>query len=295
MVRTWAVVTKRIDGEKKAMRNHLWRHRFGACLAGTICAALVVGTLAPRTAAQTVDDLVSKALAARGGADKLKAVHRQRVTGKISFGPDAEGPFVVEFERPLKMHMEITVAGQTIVRVYDGKSAGWMVNPFAPDKDAQPMEAEDLRNISDEADFDGPLLDYQAKGNHLELAGRDQISGKPVIKLKLTNKNGDVRMYFFDASTYLLVKWEGTRKAENQEIPVETLFSDYRDVHGIKFAFEIDSDSPGRAQKQQITIEKIELDPAIDEGRFAKPPAPATTPSARLPEGLPAESRRVAR
>jgi len=52
----------------------------------------------------------------------------------------------------------------------------------------------------------------------------------------------------------------------------------------VKFAYEIDSDSPGSEQKQQITIDKIEIDPALDQGRFDKPVAPPATPSSALPE-----------
>jgi outer membrane lipoprotein-sorting protein len=256
------------------------RRRNGLFLA--LFSLLSSALAAPRARAQTADELAAKVLAARGGVDKIRTIQRQRVSGKISFGPSAEGPFVVEFERPGKMHMEITIAGQTVLRIYDGKSVGWVVNPFAPNKDVQPMEADDLRNISDEADFDGPLLDYQSKGNHLELAGKDEVDGKAVIKLKLTNKNGDERTYFFDAATYLLAKWEGKRKSENQEIAVETFFSDYRDVQGVKFAFEIDSDSPGSEQKQRITISKIEIDPPIDEEHFAKPVLATPRASARL-------------
>jgi outer membrane lipoprotein-sorting protein len=257
--------------------------RFARFFSLALLCLLPFAALAPKAAAQTADELVAKVLAARGGVDKMRAIHAQRVTGKISFGPGAEGPFNVEFERPLKMHMEITVGGQTIVRVYDGKSAGWVINPFAPDKDVHPMEADELHNISDEADFDGPLLDYQSKGNHIELAGKDEVGGKAVTKLKLTNKNGNVRTYFFDSSTYLLTKWEGTRKAENQEIPVVTLFGDYREVQGMKFAFQIDSGSPGTEQTQQITIEKIEINPQIDESHFAKPVAASAAPSASEP------------
>jgi outer membrane lipoprotein-sorting protein len=235
-------------------------------------------------AAQTVDEIVAKVLAARGGADKIKAIHAERVSGKISFGPEFEGPFSVEFVRPLKMHMEINLKGRSVVRVYDGKSAGWVINPFAENNGVQPMDAADLRNIADEADFDGPLLDYQSKGNHLELQGKDEVAGKQAYKLQLTNKNSDVRTYYFDASTFLLIKWEGKLSEGDRAIPVETFFSDYREVHGVKFAFEIDSDSPGSPQQKKITIDKIEIDPKIDESRFAKPAAPASPePAADAP------------
>jgi outer membrane lipoprotein-sorting protein len=123
-------------------------------------------------AAETPDEIVKKVLEARGGIDKIKAVQSQRVTGRISFSRGVEGTFVVELKRPLKMHIEISVEGQNIIRVYDGKSSGWMINPFAETKDAQPLSPEDLKNISDESDFDGPLVDYKTKGNQIELTGK---------------------------------------------------------------------------------------------------------------------------
>ena len=234
--------------------------------------------------AQTADEIVNKALAARGGADKIKAVQSERVTGRISFPQGLEGSFVLELKRPQKMHIEISVEGQTVIRVYDGKSAGWMVNPFAENKDIQPMPAEDLKNISEESDFDGPLVDYKTKGNQIELVGKEDLDGKPVYRLKLTNKNGGVRFYLFDASSFFLLKWEGMRKTPDKELPWESSFSDFRDVQGLKYPFKIDQGSPGTEIRQNLVTEKIEIDPQIDDARFAKPvlreaPPPAAPPS----------------
>ena len=100
-------------------------------------------------AAQTADEIVKKTLDARGGVDKLKAIQSERVTGRITFAHGVEGSFTVELKRPLKMHVEISIEGQKIIRVYDGKSSGWMINPFAESKDVQPLSSEDLKNISD--------------------------------------------------------------------------------------------------------------------------------------------------
>jgi len=225
----------------------------------------------------TAVDLVTKLLDARGGLSRIKAIKAQRISGNISFGPGVEGPFVVELKRPGKLHAEITIQGQTIVRIYDGQGSGWIINPFAEIKGPVPMTGNDLKNISDESDFDGPLVDYQSKGNKIEYAGKHEVGGKPAEKLKLTTKSGEVRSYFLDAATFLLLKWEGVRKNEDQEIPVESFFHDYREVNGVKFAFEIDTDSADSGQTQKLAIEKIELDPALDDSRFTKPgdPAPA--------------------
>ena len=264
----------------------------------TLLSLTLLCFLAVTAQAQTADEVVKKALEARGGEERIKAVKSERVSGHISFGHGVEGAFVVELKRPNKMHMEISVEGQRIVRVYDGKSAGWMINPFAENKDVQPLSAEELKSINDESDFDGPLVDYKAKGNHIELAGKETLEGKPVYRLKLTNKNGDVRFYLFDAASFMLVKWEGNRKSAGQDLPWESYFSDFREVRGLKFAFQIDQGSPNSDIKQTLTAEKVEIDPQLDESRFSKPAAadasgdpPASKPPSADPLGAHAQSR----
>jgi len=241
--------------------------------------ALISATLS----AQTAEDIVAKYVSARGGAEKIKGVKTERITGTISFGTDAEGPFIVERLRPLKMHMEITLNGQTLIRTYDGKSAGWIYNPFSPKPEVQAMTEGDLKSIFDEADFDGPFVDFKAKGNLIEFADKADVQGKPASKLKLTNKNNDVSYFYFDSDTYLILKWEGARKLADRDVPWESIFHDFREVAGVKYPFLIESDSPSTDQTQRISADKIEVNVPIDESHFAKPkppapPAPAADP-----------------
>ena len=245
----------------------------------TLLCFVVVLFLPLHAAAQTADDIVTKVLAARGGVARIKAVHSQRISGTINFGAGTDGPFLVELERPGKMHIEVTVQGQTLVRSYDGKSTGWILNPFTENKAVQLMSAEDISNISDESDFDGPLVDYKQKGNLIALVGKEDVDGTPAYRLKLTNKKGEMRNYLFDAESFRLIKWEGTRKVGDKNVPWESSFHDYREVNGLQFAFEIDSDAPGTGQAQKIIADKIEVDPQIDESHFGKPAAPAEAPA----------------
>src|SRR5246500_1407786 len=193
----------------------------------TLCIALLSLLAAAAASAQTADEIIAKEIAARGGLDKLRAIHSERVSGRISFG-DVTGPFVVELKRPLKMHMQLTIQNQTMLRVYDGQSQGWANNPFAGKVNPDAMTEDELKNINEESDFDGPLLDYKGKGNQIELVGKDKLKGKDVGRVKRTTKNGDVRSYLFDANSFHLLKWEGQRKYEGKELPVESYFSDYR-------------------------------------------------------------------
>jgi outer membrane lipoprotein-sorting protein len=244
--------------------------------------------------AQTVEEILAKVITARGGLAKIRSIHSERVSGKITFG-DVSGPFVVEFKRPLKMHMQLTIQNQTMVRVYDGQSQGWANNPFAGKANPEPMTEDDLKNISEESDFDGPLVDYKKKGNQIELVGKDKVNDKDVWRMKLTTKNGDVRSYLFDANSFLLLKWEGKRKADGQEMPVESYFSDYRDVGGMKFAYAIDSGSSAADIAQKIRIEKTELNPELNDAEFTKPATPeqpgSPPPTPAQPPAAPPQSR----
>src|ERR1700721_4508244 len=89
-------------------------------------------------AAQTADEIVKKVLDARGGVQKIRAVQAERISGRGSFAQGMEGTFVVELKRPYKMRVEITIQGQKIIRVYDGKSSGGMVNLFLENKSVEP-------------------------------------------------------------------------------------------------------------------------------------------------------------
>ena len=247
--------------------------------------SLVLPFLAQFAHAQTAEDIIKKAIAARGGLEKIKTVQSERISGWVTLPKGVGGSLVLELERPHKLYSEITVDDQKIQRVFDGKSAGWLVNPFSGNQQAQPMSEEELKGMPEEADLDGPFVDYQTKGSQVELAGKEELDGRAVFHLRLTSKTGEQRSYFLDATTFLTVKWEGLRKLGDQPLPWESNLSDYREVDGLKFPFKIDQGSPGTDYWQTLMIEKVELNPKIEESHFAKPAAAesATTPPPAKP------------
>lgn len=236
------------------------------------------------SSAQTLDEIIKKAIDARGGIDKIRAVQSERITGRVSFSQGIEGTLVLELVRPHKLYSEITVERQKLLRVYDGKSAGWMVNPFSGNKDVVEMSVDELKSMPDESDMDGPLVDYKTKGSQVELIGKEEPAGKIAYRLKITGKSGEARTYVIDGSTFLTTKWEGIRKVQDQALPWECTLSDYREIQGLKFPFKIDQGSPGTEYQQTLTVDKIEINPKIDESHFSKPgvsgPAAAAAPSA---------------
>jgi len=266
------------------MRNG---QRAGRALAIAIALLGVLTGCGP-AAAQTAEEIVSKALAARGGLEKIKAVQSQRITGTIYFNPELYGPFVAEFKRPGKMHNEVTIHEKTVVRTIDGKGSGWVVNPFAGKEAPDTMSEDEVKDAKNESDFDGPLVDSKAKGMTIEYAGTEKVEGKDAYLLRVTHKDGTISNYSFDAKTFLLMRWSGADSVNGEAVTRETLFHDYREVGGLKFAFELVSTSPGAEVTQRIVVEKIEIDPRIDDTHFEKPES--AKPSAST-ENTPPPSR----
>ena len=245
---------------------------------------------AAQAAGPTTDEIVAKVLAARGGLEKIKAVQTERITGTLYFNPELYGPFLAEFKRPGKMHNEMTIQNKTVARSFNGKDMGWVINPFAGKDVAEQMSAEDVKEVVNEADFDGPLVDAKAKGNTIELTGTEKVEGRDAYVLKVTHKDGQVSSYSFDTKTFLLAKWSGAETVNGEVVTHETHFHDYRDIGGLKFAFELVSSTSGSDVAQRIVVEKIELDPQVDEAHFGKPQAPPAPPAA--PPAAPPPGRR---
>ncbi len=242
---------------------------------------LLVAGPAEKAADLKLDEIIRRNLEARGGVERLKNVLSQRLVGHIGFGDQAPGPFTVEMKRPGKMRETLGLAGgRTIIRVTDGKE-GWISDTGRFGGEAQPLSEEVLRNMAGGADYDGPLVDPESKGNQVALAGTEMVEGNPAYKLKITLKDGDVRYDYIDSQSFLEVRWEGTLRNGGKESSVASRFRDYRRVDGIMYAFAIDSETVGTLNKQKITFDRVEVNSATDDARFSKPvlypPQPPTS------------------
>jgi hypothetical protein len=214
---------------------------------------------------QSVDDVVAKALAARGGVKRIKAIQTQRLTGKISLSTGG-GPLEVEMKRPGMMREMVTLGGKSMIRTTDGK-IGWAVGTLRDLLVPQQVDAQELHNLAGSADFEGPLVDYKDKGNRIELAGKEKVGKRMAYKLVISMKSGENRVDFIDTKSYLELKWQG-RVSDNV---FESYFSDYRKVKGLMYAFVIDSGMLGQPANQKIVLERVEVNPSLDDSRFAKP------------------------
>jgi outer membrane lipoprotein-sorting protein len=254
------------------MRRRLW---LGLALAQ-------IGSMAA-VPAQTVDELIAKNIEARGGLAKIQAIQSMRLTGTLSVG-GATMPSLLEVKRPDKTRWEFTVNGETAVQAYDGTTA-WAVVPFAGKTEPEPLSAEDSKDMELQADMDGPLVNYRAKGNRVELMGVEKIADHDAWRLKVTLRNGDVRDVYLDLKTHLQIVTVAHRVVQGRAAEIESELGDYREVGGVLLPHFFETKAQGVSQKQSVRFDRIELNVPIDDSRFRMPAAkkpteaPRTTPA----------------
>ena len=225
--------------------------------------------------AQTADELVAKNLAAKGGIEKIKAIKSFRMKAQLQ-----EGGFKAQVGEdaaaPNKLRQTVTIQGMSQIEAYDG-STGWQISPFEGRKDPELLGDDEMRSLVEDADFYGPLVDYQAKGNRIEYLGHDMVDGDDALRLKVTLKNGDIFDYYLDPDTYLEIRIDRQHFIRGSVREVEEDMGSYKQVAGVYFPFSMES-GPKRNPnaRTKINIESMEANVALDDAEFKMPAAPAT-------------------
>ena len=221
------------------------------------------------THAQTADEIIAKNIQARGGLEKIKSLQSLRVSGRFTAG-GFRAAFVQENKRPFKVREEQILQGMVGIDAYDGKTA-WHVVPWEGRKDPDLISADDRKALIEDADIEGQLIDYRNKDHRVEYVGHDTVEGTDCYKIKLTLATGDVRYYYIDTDTYLELKIESERSIRGTVRYSEIYYGDYEQVNGIYFPFAIEAGAKGGSDRMKFTVDKIAVNLALPDTRFAMP------------------------
>ncbi len=241
--------------------------RAGTQVVTVALATLLLPAYAP---AQTVDEIVAKHLAARGGREALAAVKTLRMSGHATAGPGREAIVRREVARPGRIRTEFVFQGTTGIYAFDGKQ-GWRVSPLDGSLDAEMLPDDEALASAEQADIEGPLVDWKAKGHKVERVGTASLPGGPAHELRLTLKSGAVRRVFVDAATGFIVRIESTRRVRGHDVALETDFGDYRKTDGVAFPHSIEGSTRGRPNRLRIVVDSVEVNPRLDASRFQMP------------------------
>src|SRR5579863_2395041 len=153
--------------------------------------------------AQSAQDIVNKYLQAMGGKEKLQSINSlyQQGIAVLENGAQLSSRSWRVYDRVYRQEV-VMPAGKVVIVVTPRQ--GWSAGPgtggvFKPLTDIQ------FKAMRPEIDPGGPLVDYAAKGNKIELAGRDTIGGEPCFQLRVYFPSGGSAIFSIDARTgYIL-------------------------------------------------------------------------------------------
>lgn len=241
-----------------------------------LAAASVAGAAAVRAAAPqlTAQQIVAKNVAARGGEEAWRKIQTLVWIGHLENpgGAMPSVPFVLEQKRPNKTRFELSSMGQRTLRVFDGRR-GWKVRPGADGRpDVVPFTPQELHFAEEAVVIDSPLIDHEARHIAVELDGIDQVDGRKAYRLIARTPSAERHDVWVDAETFLDVKYDRVSYSPaGTPRTVSMTYREYQTVEGVKIPAIIEIGSEAGQGPERMVIEKIAVNPALDDRLFARP------------------------
>jgi hypothetical protein len=239
--------------------------------------AILVLALAGRASAGEASTIIDKAIKAAGGEAKLASLKAVTLRTKarfqhgdmeISLSGDAS---LAELD---KLRFEADLLGTVMCGVLSPQGCWRKLGEQV--EDARPEALPSLRKLLYAMRAAQMLLPLRDKAVTLAHGGEGKVGDRAAVIVKATHKDHGEVDFYFDKETGLLAKFE-TRTVlspTNQECPFECIFSDYKEVEGMKhftkitFTAELD---PNLKLSCEITFSEIKPVPKLEDDLFARP------------------------
>jgi photosystem II stability/assembly factor-like uncharacterized protein len=253
----------------------------------------------------TLDEVLAKNLAARGGAANVQRLKTLRLTGRVVFsgtgrrGSAIEAAWAQVQKRPGLFRSEVTRQGLTAVQAWNGKE-GWKLSPFRGRREPERASQDDARALSQDADIEGQLISWREKGSKVEYLGVEDVDGTPAHKLRVALKDGDVQYVFLDPDAFLEIRVVNERRVRGSEQITEADLGAYGQVAGVWIPTSINQGRKGAPRSTHFIVEKAEANVPVEDRIFEYPQGTITReivagPDARAPsfEAAPAPPTKV--
>ena len=240
-----------------------------------LAALLLSGPFAAHAAAPSADEIIARNVEARGGSARLKAITVLKRRGRLVIpGANLELTLTEVQTRSGAFRTDLTLQGLTAIQAYDGHEA-WQVDPFEGRKDPARMSADEAKEFQLGSDFEGPFVDYRAKGHAVEYLGQEDIDGTPAHKLRVRLKWGDEATYWFDPDTWMVIRELDRRTLRGADHWVETDYGEYERVQGVyvPMSEEQGAKDSDPARRQKLVFDAAEANLPLPPSLFAFPPA----------------------
>ena len=219
--------------------------------------------------AQTADEIISKYVQAIGGKELLTKITSVYTESTIDV-MGTQGPVKSTTLNGKGMKQEIDVMGSLMVTCYTEKG-GWSINPMTGATSPEDMPEAQYNSGKDQITVGAPFINYTEKGYKAELVGNEAVGSVNAYKIKLTAADSTSSTYYFDPTTFYLVKSVQMMEMQGQMIDNEITYSDYKQTEGYAVPYKMEMNIGGGQFQMAMAVTKVELNKPVDETIFSKP------------------------
>lgn len=218
----------------------------------------------------SVDEVMAKALEAAGGETNWKKITSRITSADIdAVHQGVKGNTISYAKFPNKSATETTMTafGKTIAKgweFFDGTS-GEETYTFSPTEKLAGKKLEDAKLNSDFYS----LLNWRTNYKTAVLKGIEKVGDEECYVVEFTPEKGSKVTLFYSTKTFYLLKGNGSvaSSTSEQSLPYSIIYSDYREIDGIKLPFKTVNSSPSIGDVVTI-IKSYKHNAAIDDKMF---------------------------
>lgn len=236
----------------------------------TMVVLITVLTIFTAGSAATLTDpyeIVEQHYEAMGGLENVKAEKTSSIKGSIILeGTGLEGSFTQWNAHPIRTRQEIDL---TIIEQTSGDNGQfcWEVDANGKvlikrdEKTMKDRRVKELLAVYEHLNPESPYF-------QISYEGIEDVQARACYVIKTTNTiNQDVRFDYYNTANFYLVKTIEIQP----DLEIHSIYSDYRDVQGVKHPFLIKQEILPIGQKTTIHITTYEVNRAIDDTLFEPP------------------------
>jgi hypothetical protein len=236
---------------------------------------LAVGLPARLFAQDDPKEIIKKAIAAHGGADKIDKFKGSKTTAKgmlSILGMDIEFTSDTLYQDPDKLKQtikfEINGMAMSVEQKVVGDKVSMSLNGMTQEL-PDTMKGEVKNAVTTQQILNlTPLL--RDKAYELKALGESKIDGKDLVGVSISNKDiKDFKVYFDKASSLITrIERTGTDPMGAGEVKYEITVSDYKDVQGLKRPTKTVVTMDGKKYMETTTKEQKLLE-KVDDKEFS--------------------------